>query len=285
MQQAIQHIRKSLADLYPDTELQSISRLLIAKITGFNFTEILVNKNTIFSAIQRDKLDNYLKKLQKHMPIQYVLGETEFCGLNFLVDEAVLIPRPETEELVEWIRKDVRPDAAILDIGTGSGCIAIALKHFLPDAQVFACDISENALLLAKQNAVQNQVKVEFFQTDILTDEMSDKKWDVIVSNPPYIPLKERDAMDEHVTAFEPNIALFVPDDDPLLFYRKIGEFAQKHLNPHGELYVECHRDYADACVQLYGNMGFTYIKLKKDIGGNPRMIKAEVALNHCTVD
>lgn len=275
MQQAIQHIQQSLEPLYPERELRSISRLLVSKITGYSFTEIILNKNTIFSAKQRKNLDFYLEKLQTQMPIQYVLGDTEFCGLSFIVDESVLIPRPETEELVEWLRSGVSDNSAILDIGTGSGCIAVSLKHFLPQANIAACDVSLAALQTAQKNADLNQVNIEFFQADILVDKDLNRKWDVIVSNPPYIPEKEKQEIEAHVLDYEPGLALFVPDNDPLIFYKKIGEFAHKHLHPKGKIYLECHRDYAEATAELYESMGFKNIKLKKDINGNLRMLRA----------
>ncbi len=276
MEQAIQHIRQALIDIYPEGELKSISNLLISKMTGYSFTEIIVNKNTIFSVNQRDSLLIYLEKLQKNMPIQYVLGETEFCGLNFMLNENVLIPRPETEELIEWIKNEIEGDSDILDIGTGSGCIAISLKSFLPDAKVFACDISEEALIVAKRNAKNNKVDIDFFKADIISDIGFNQKWDVIVSNPPYIPQNEKSKMDKNVLDYEPEIALFVPDHDPLIFYRKIASFAHQHLSKKGKIYFESHRDYAEECEKMLEHEGFINIKLKKDIAGNLRMIRAE---------
>jgi release factor glutamine methyltransferase len=273
MQKTIKKIKRELADLYSDTELQSITRLLISKITGYNFTEILVNKNTIFSDEQAQNVDNYLEKLKNHMPIQYVLGETEFCGLNFNVDESVLIPRPETEELVEWIVKEASPNSKILDIGTGSGCIAISLKHFLPNSEVFACDISEESLHTAIKNAKQNNTDIHFFQADILKYSKSDVLYDVIVSNPPYIPVYEKDMLDFRVKDYEPSSALYVPDDDPLLFYRKIAEFAELYLVSGGKIFFEIYSEYAKDCVELLENMVFQQVVLKQDISGKDRML------------
>ncbi|MDD4489648.1 MAG: peptide chain release factor N(5)-glutamine methyltransferase, partial [Paludibacter sp.] len=199
MQNAINHIRSELSAYYNANELQSIVRLLISNITGFNFTEILVNKNTIFSAYQWDLLNIYLEKLKTGMPVQYVLGETEFCGLSFRVDKSVLIPRPETEELVEWIVKETGINSMILDIGTGSGCIAIALKHFMPQAVVYACDVSLESLQTARVNAELNETKVDFFYMDILEESNIDNRYNVIVSNPPYIPYVERIEIADHV--------------------------------------------------------------------------------------
>ncbi len=276
MQNAIKYIRDELATVYSSDELQSISRLLISKITGFSFTEILVNKNTIISEHQRELLNIYLEKLKSRMPVQYVLGETEFCGLNFYVDETVLIPRPETEELVTWIANEAKAKSTVLDVGTGSGCIAVSLKCFLPDSEIYACDIDELALLTAARNAEMNSLKVNFFKMDVLHEIKSDRQYDIIVSNPPYIPLQEATEILPQVKHFEPHQALFVPDEDPLVFYRKIADFASQHLYPDGKLFFEVHRDFGKMCVDMLQNMGFANVQLKKDIFANDRMIQAE---------
>ncbi len=276
MQQAIQYIQSTLSNLYSELEIKAITRLLLSKLTDYNFTEIIINKNTIFSANQRLELEQYLNNLQNGMPIQYVLGETEFCGLNFMVNESVLIPRPETEELVNWVVQKVKNDIKILDIGTGSGCIAIALKHFLPNASVHACDISKDSLQLAQYNAQSLRQKINFFQLDILNATDFKEQYDVIVSNPPYIPIAERADIARHVKDFEPAQALFVPDDDPLVFYRNIALFAQERLNNGGILFFEVHRDFGEAVVSLLHASGFVNTVLKQDIAGNHRMVMAE---------
>lgn len=276
MQQSIEHIRSTLAGIYSEEELSSITRLILSKVTAYTFTEIILNKNTTFSQQQRALLDFYLEKLKKQMPIQYVLGETEFCGLNFVVNEAVLIPRPETEELVEWIVQEMPPPAVIFDVGTGSGCIAISLKSLLPFAEVYGCDISTEALEVARQNARNNHQVVNFFKQDILSDNSAPRKYNVIVSNPPYIPKSEIESLQEQVKAYEPHQALFVEENDPLVFYRKIAEYAQQHLSPGGKLYFEVHRDYAVACKTMLEKLGFIKVVLKKDINGNDRMLRGE---------
>ncbi len=276
MQQAIQYIQSTLSNLYSELEIKAITRLLLSKLTDYNFTEIIINKNTIFSANQRLELEQYLNNLQNGMPIQYVLGETEFCGLNFMVNESVLIPRPETEELVNWVVQKVKNDIKILDIGTGSGCIAIALKHFLPNASVHACDISKDSLQLAQYNAQSLRQKINFFQLDILNATDFKEQYDVIVSNPPYIPIAERADIARHVKDFEPAQALFVPDDDPLVFYRNIALFAQERLNNGGILFFEVHRDFGETVVGLLHESGFVNTVLKHDIAGNHRMVMAE---------
>jgi release factor glutamine methyltransferase len=276
MQQAIKHLRSELTPIYEEAELSSVTRLIISKITGYSFTEILVNKNTIFSPYQWNLLEFYLEKLKKQMPVQYVLGETEFFGLDFIVNESVLIPRPETEELVGWIIEEVQPDAVMLDIGTESGCIPISLKSNLPNADVYACDISSEALKVARLNAAKNNQQVTFFKMDILTETKADKKYHVIVSNPPYIPQQEIDSILPQVKDFEPHQALFVDNEDPLIFYRKIASYAKQHLYPGGKVFFELHRDYANDCLQMLIELDFVNVVLRKDLSGNDRMIKAE---------
>lgn len=278
MQNTIKQIQSALTALYSDNELQSIVRLLISNVTGFNFTEILVNKNTIFSPYQRDLFNIYIEKLKTGMPVQYVLGETVFCGLNFKVDKSVLIPRPETEEMVEWIVNDVAVDSVMLDIGTGSGCIAIALKHFMPKAKVYGCDVDPDCLETARINARLNSLQIDFFQTDILKVSNITGRYHVIVSNPPYIPYAERILISDHVKNFEPEKALFVPDNDPLIFYRKIARFAKDHLYSGGKLFFEVHRDYGKACVSLLTEMNFCQVEMRMDIAGNNRMIRALIS-------
>ena len=278
MQTAILHIQSQLQGLYPEMEIKSFSYLIIEKLTGFSRTQIIVNKNTLFSDKQRHEIESFIEKLKKFVPIQYILGETEFYGLNFNVNESVLIPRPETEELVDWIQKENDKSAPlnILDIGTGSGCIAISLKHEFPNASVTAFDISDKALETAKLNARQNKLEVNFSIVDILNPPEVSEKWDIIVSNPPYIPEEEKSEIHANVLDHEPHLALFVPNNDPLLFYRQIGLFAQKHLNSNGKLYFEIHRDAGQSSISLLKEQGFRNIELRKDISSNDRMIKAE---------
>ena len=256
-------------------------------MTGFSRTDILSNKSTHFSVEQQQKLDGFIEKLKKNIPVQYVLGETEFFGLKFTVDNSVLIPRPETEELVEWICTSLSPSLLerdlgrgalrILDIGTGSGCIAIALKKALPFAEVAAFDLSEKALHTARKNAENNSISVDFRQVDILADNNFDQKWDIIVSNPPYIPQKEHVNMCERVWRNEPELALFVPDENPLIFCERIARFAQNHLADDGKLFFEIHFDAAKAVFDLLQSMNFNNIEIRKDISGNDRMIKCNI--------
>ncbi len=277
MEEIMKYIQTELKGYYPDNEIQSFGYLLLEKITGFSRSEILINKNTKFSSEQWNKLNSFLFKLKEYVPIQYLLGETEFYGLNFLVNSSVLIPRPETEELIEWIVKENDKNSAlqILDIGTGSGCIAISLKHEFPFANVDACDISHEAIETARLNAKINHTEIHFFEADILKNPLFDKKWDIIVSNPPYVPENEKETLLPNVLNYEPLLALFVPKDDPLLFYRNIVDFAQIHLNQGGKLYFEIHYKAGENIVTLLEQEGFQQIELKKDLSGNDRMIRA----------
>jgi len=280
MQAAIIHIRSELQGLYPDTEIKSFSNLIIEKISGFSRTEIIVNKNTLFSEKQRHVIENFIAKLKEYIPIQYILGETEFFGLPFRVNESVLIPRPETEELVDWIRNenDRNANLGILDIGTGSGCIAISLKHEFTNATVDAFDISEKALETAQSNATLNKLEVNFSKVDILNTPEMEQKWDIIVSNPPYVTELEKSGILPNVLDYEPHLALFVPDNNPLLFYHCIAIFAQQHLKPKGKLYFEINRQFGKATVDLLTAMGFGNVELRKDISGNDRMVRAEIS-------
>ena len=277
MQTAFENIQSELQGLYPETEIKSFSYLIIGKLTGFSRTEIFVNKYTLFSIEQQHVLESFIEKLKKYIPIQYILGETEFYGLPFYVNESVLIPRPETEELVDWIcvENNKSGQLDVLDIGTGSGCIAIALKHEFTKSTVDAFDISKEALVTAQRNATRNNLEVKFEVVDILNAPAISKKWDIIVSNPPYISENEKDTILPNVLDHEPHLALFVPDNDPLLFYRKIAIFAQEHLKANGKLYFEINREAGKQSVELLSGMGFGNVELRKDISGNDRMVRA----------
>jgi release factor glutamine methyltransferase len=277
MQNAINHIQSELQGLYPKTEIKSFCQLIIEKLTGFSRTEIIVNKNTHFSMEQRKIIENFIDKLKKQVPIQYILGETEFFGLTFNVNDSVLIPRPETEELVDLILNDNNhlANLQILDIGTGSGCIAISLKHEFPNSHVEAFDISEEALETAQSNANRNKLEVHFEKVNMLNAPEFETKWDIIVSNPPYVLEMEKSEILPNVLEYEPHLALFVSDNDPLLFYRHIADFAQKQLTKNGKLYFEINREFGKDCVNLLVEMGFQDVELRKDISGNDRMISA----------
>ena len=291
MQQFLKDLHTSLQNVYSESEIHVLGMLILEKLTGFSRTRLLTDKEIILNETQRELSIHFLERLKKHEPIQYILGETEFYGLKFKVSPSVLIPRPETEELVEWVSphplRDFRPMGeenppfggwgGFLDIGTGSGCIAVSLKKKFPSATVSAMDISAEALEVASQNTALNQVDVEFIQDDILNPVPTDRKWEVIVSNPPYIPASEHSEMDRNVTDYEPHLALFVSNDDPLIFYRKIAGFALSHLTTGGHLYFEIHQNLALECKLLLENYGFINVEIRRDLSGNERMVRGEL--------
>ena len=273
----ITSIKVELNGLYSKSETEIIARQLVTKITGLSHTDMLMNKNIDFTDEKIKFLENYIEKLKKLEPIQYVIGKTEFFGMKFFVNSDVLIPRPETEELIEWILSysDKSRNIRILDIGTGSGCIAVALKKFLPNSQVTALDISEDAIKIAKDNAQQNEVEIEFLCKDILSDFTEETQWDIIVSNPPYIPENEKNNINPNVLNYEPHTALFTPENSPLIFYDKIIEFSKKHLSSFGDIYFETHYDKAREVADLLLLNSFTNVEIRKDLSGKERMIKA----------
>ncbi|WP_163716342.1 peptide chain release factor N(5)-glutamine methyltransferase [Mangrovibacterium lignilyticum] len=278
MQASIQFIRKELKDLYPPEEIESFVRLIFSWLKNYTATDILLKRNDQLNEDDRDKLISIVERLKRQEPIQYILEETEFYGLNFRVSSDVLIPRPETEELVDWIIKDSpAPGARILDVGTGSGCIPISLKKQLEHTIVAACDISPGALKMAQTNATFNQVDVRFFQLDILnpTRQYLPDKLDILVSNPPYITNSEKKLMQPNVLDFEPHLALFVEDDSPLLFYRALAKFGIQNLKAGGVIYWEINEAFGPACVSLLKQNGYIDIQLRKDLNGKDRMIKA----------
>ena len=250
------------------------------KITGLSPSGRIVHKQKELDKVQLTQLNAFTQQLLQHTPVQYILHEAWFAGMRFYVDEHVLIPRPETEELVEWIVADVDPthkNLAILDIGTGSGCIPIALKKKLPESTVYALDISEKAVEIASKNAADNNLNVEFLPANIL-DFTSYEGWpevDIIVSNPPYIKESEATTMQQNVLQYEPHTALFVPDDDALLFYRTIADFALQHLKPDGKLYFEINEIMGEEIAALLAAKNFSAIKIKKDLQEKNRMVSA----------
>ncbi|MFZ4581111.1 MAG: peptide chain release factor N(5)-glutamine methyltransferase [Paludibacter sp.] len=282
MQQSIEFIHSELKDIYPETEIGSIRNLLLSEITGFTRAQLLVNKNTKISDNQAFLLKKYVALLKKQTPIQYVIGQTEFYGIKIKVNNNVLIPRPETEELIEWIQQSFTNSGSyqMLDIGTGSGCIAIALKSIFKKCNITAFDISDEALQTASINAKLNNCAISFHKKDILTLQEFDIQHDVIVSNPPYIPEHEKSEILPNVLNHEPHLALFVPTNDPLLFYKAIATFGLKNLKTGGFLFFEIHKDFGIQIVELLIQMGYSNVILRKDISGNDRMIKAQKTIN-----
>ena len=245
---------------------------------GLSKTDLVFQKNFLLSESQILRFLYAIKDFKKHTPLAYVLKEQHFYGLDFKVSTDVLIPRPETEELVDLILRENQNVKNILDIGTGSGCIPISLKKHLPLAEIWGIDISENALKIAKENAHNLGLKVNFICADALNlakSEVSNITWDILVSNPPYIPNLEKSSMDKNVTQHEPSIALFVPDENPLIFYQAIAEWAINHLSIEGKLYFEIHEEFATEVEALLNEIGFSSIKIIQDLQGKNRMIKA----------
>ncbi len=282
MQQHIQHIRRELNGLYTPSEITVLTRLILEEVCGLPYVVITDNKINHLSRSQAEKLDDILIRLKKGEPYQYVFGETEFYGKMFKVTGNVLIPRPETEELVEWIVSEQHGGSLLfLDIGTGSGCIAVALATEVEHAQVDAWDISEEALVVAAENASRNKAAVHFSRVDIFQPVTPLKKYDVIVSNPPYVTESEKKEMDRNVLDFEPHEALFVPDDRPLLFYERIVALAEELLHDGGRLYFEINRNMSEQVAALLRDAGFRTIEIKSDISGNPRMIRAQKSTAH----
>lgn len=267
---------KQLIHLYNQQELNVFFTIFCKQEFNFEKEDILLNYNAQVNDIQFDKLNNVIERLNKSEPIQYIYGVTQFCGLEFNVDKNVLIPRPETEELVETIiKKNKKSDLKILDIGTGSGCIAISLSKYLSKAKVDATDISHQAIKIAQKNAALNNISVNFFQQDILNTHSLSDSYDLIVSNPPYVRNLEKKEMQKNVLEHEPHLALFVEDDNPLLYYDKISKLAKNHLKTDGKLYLEINQYIGNQTLKLIQKNGFEKAILKKDFLGNDRFIIA----------
>ncbi|GHT18030.1 release factor glutamine methyltransferase [Bacteroidia bacterium] len=276
MQQLKQYFCSQLAELYSPAETDELFFIVLKKWKNIARADFLLNKKLALTDSETVELQSVINRLKKFEPIQYILGETEFFGMKYFVNQQVLIPRPETEELVEWILAENKSAASVLDIGTGSGCIAVVLAHKNPRFALTAMDISEKALAIARKNAALHNVKIDFLEKDIFSLPTMDKKFDIIVSNPPYIPENEKNSIQKTVMDFEPHTALFVPDSKPLIFYEKICQFAKNQLNENGKIYFEIHRSFGQQVVDLLQQNGFKNIALKTDISGNERMVRCE---------
>ena len=274
----INFFRSELKDLYEKGEIETFIVFCFEEFLNVKKSELLLRSSVTMSESEMLRFTSVIKELKTHKPIQYILGKADFCGMKFKVNENVLIPRPETEELVEHIRSELRGEKfEVIDIGTGSGCIAIALKKIFPQANVSALDVSEKALELAKQNADLNKTEINFFQADILQpiNQLTNQLLDLIVSNPPYIKLSEKKTMNKNVSTFEPHIALFVEDEDALIFYKAISDFALKHLTKNGKLFFEINESHGKEVQELLKQKGFKNIEIKKDLSGKDRMMVA----------
>ncbi len=284
---------QQLQSIYSSSEAAVITDWMFEKLAGLKRADLIKNPGQSLNTTIETQLNRSLEALLQHKPVQYVLGEAWFYKMKLIVNENVLVPRPETEDLVQLVIDDyrirfdnlqsggsgIKPAEAhpisMLDIGTGSGCIAVAVKKSLPDIRMQAIDISAGALSVAKTNAMEQQADIQFLQVDFLEEGHWTQLpvFDVIISNPPYIPLNEKDKMDKNVTAFEPHTALFVPDKTPLLFYEKIAAFGKKHLQINGKIYVEIHEDFAAATMEVFKH---SYkVSVKKDLFGKRRMLVA----------
>ena len=275
----------TLTSIYDESEAKSLAWWSINDVCKISRTSFLASKEKVISEQQEASLQHILEELKTGKPIQYVLGETEFYGLPFKVNPSVLIPRPETEELVDWILIEIRNsdllndiNGNILDIGTGSGCIPIAIKKFLPEFNISALDVSKGAIETAKINAELNQTEIEFIEDDILNPSqlfLLNKQYTIIISNPPYVRESEKTAMHNNVLGHEPHLALFVADEDALIFYSRIADFAKTNLVKGGMLFLEINENLAPQTIDLLEGKGLLNIELRQDIRGKNRMIKA----------
>ena len=272
------YFKKQLAAIHPQEEVEAITSIALQYALKKSRVDIALARKEKLPVSQKNALDVILERLLQAEPVQYITGTTQFYGLEFRVNSETLIPRPETEELVEWILAETSVAAntcRVLDIGTGSGCIAISLAKNLSKAQVGAIDVSTKALETAKENALNNKVKVHFSKQDILETSHLDTAYDVIVSNPPYVRELEKTEIKDNVLQHEPHTALFVDDKNPLVFYKKIAQLARAHLKSEGQLFFEINEYLGVETVAVVKEIGFSTVILKKDIFGKDRMIRA----------
>ncbi len=271
---------------YPDSEIENFFFWTLEEILGIQRIDFVLQKNNAVDYQNIDRIKKVIQRLRNEEPIQYIFGSTEFYGLLFNVSTDTLIPRPETEELVEWIIETVKQDEylsslselRILDIGTGTGCIAITLTKLIPSANTTAVDISKNALTVAESNSALNEVNVHFVISNVLELSSLENEFDIIVSNPPYVRNSEKIEIKNNVLKYEPDTALFVEDDDPLLFYRKIGKLSLDSLTNNGYLFFEINQYLGEETVDLLSKLGYQHIELRKDLFGNDRMIKCRLS-------
>lgn len=277
MNKIVAYIRSRLQPYYTAEEVSALSRIVCCDLFGQAPTDYYLGKDIVLSSKKEQELEDILQRLSRFEPLQYIEGRTLFLGREFWVAPGVLIPRPETEELVELMLKEIPADARILDVGTGSGCIAISLAKELPDALVTAWDVSPEALSVARVNARKLQANVRFVECDVLACQVDEVGlYDVIVSNPPYVTEAEKADMEPNVLQWEPSLALFVPDDDPLRFYRRIAVLGRDMLADGGRLYFEINRAYGREMVEMLRTMGYVGVRVEKDLSQNDRFVIAE---------
>ncbi len=283
IQFAFQELLKRLSDVYEQREAANIADLVIEHVTGQRKIDRIINKHFLVSVPQQTTIDLMTADLQKSKPVQYVLGEAWFMNLKLLVNEHVLIPRPETEELADWIISDVdkkdTKEISLIDIGTGSGCIPISIKKMRDYINTSAIDISDDALHVAKTNAIQQNTAIHFHLINFLNETEWDQlgKYNIIVSNPPYIKASEAKSMSDNVLNFEPRIALFVPDNDALIFYKNIAKFGMTHLKKDGNIYAEINEALGEQVIRLFETYSYKNIELRKDMQGKDRMLKVTI--------
>ena len=278
MRELVREIAAALSGIYPGGEARTVVREVVCHVTGHTLTSLLVSEGEEITAREEEEVRYLVARLAEHEPLQYVIGRAWFCGRRFAVREGVLIPRPETEELVVWIveRESARSGPRMLDIGTGSGCIAVSLALTVAGAEVDATDISPAALAVAEGNARSLGAAVNFMQSDILTAEVPERPmYDVVVSNPPYVMERERGEMERNVLDYEPDTALFVPDEDPLLFYRAVAAYARGALAVGGALYFEMNGMLGEETARMVSSMGFADVEIRCDMEGKQRMLRA----------
>ena len=275
MKANIQKIRNGLADVYPKAEIDAMVRIIFEQLMGYSTVDMVLRADSEVPGFISAKIDDVVARLRRKEPIQYILDDAYFYGIHFHVTPATLIPRPETEQLIDLIvKRHTASDLSVLDVGTGSGCIAIALARSLRFASVSAIDISPDAIAVAERNARELKAKVRFAVADILTAVPHKEQYDIIVSNPPYICNSERSGMDANVLEYEPDTALFVPDDDALLFYRSISRYASKALRQGGALYFEINPIYVSEMKDMLIEIGFYSVEIREDQFGKQRFIK-----------
>lgn len=270
IRETIQKIEGAISALYDSREATAVARQVVCRRCGYNFSQLVVHYD---DEVQITDLESIVAELAAARPVQYVLGEAEFCDLDFTVSEGVLIPRPETEELVEWVASGAKRGARILDVGTGSGAIAVALAKKVEGADVVAVDISEKALQIAAENVARHSANVTLVKADALGDMSHLGQFDIIVSNPPYIPQSDIAAMHRNVVDYEPHTALFVADSDPLCFYRSIAQNGVKMLRDGGSLYFEIYERFGAQMVKMLEEMGYSDSEVVKDVFGKERMV------------
>lgn len=277
MNKIVAYIRSRLQPYYTAEEVSALSRIVCCDLLGQAPTDYYLGKDIALSPKKEQELEDILQRLSRFEPLQYIEGRTLFLGRELLVAPGVLIPRPETEELVELMLKEIPADARILDVGTGSGCIAISLAKELPDTLVTAWDVSPEALSVARANARKLQADVRFVECNVLACQVDEVgQYDVIVSNPPYVTEAEKADMEPNVLQWEPSLALFVPDDDPLRFYRRIAVLGRDMLADGGRLYFEINRAYGREMVEMLRTMGYVGVRVEKDLSQNDRFVIAE---------